>query len=104
MNISVIHALLFLRTVEAVTEIWLKSGIPMKSCWLHSNQLLKIFESWKTFKKSDKRNNNTERNDRKRFCESLETLFDLAAKNAEQQTYGDRLRTENLKRKVFFFA
>ena len=32
---------------EAVTEIWLKSGIPMKSSWLHSNHLLKIFESWK---------------------------------------------------------
>ena len=23
------------QTIEAVTEIWLKSGIPMKSSWLH---------------------------------------------------------------------
>ena len=31
------------RTVEAVTEIWFKSGIHMKSRWLHSKPLLKIF-------------------------------------------------------------
>ena len=35
------------RTTEAVTKIWLKSGIPMKSSWLHSKQILKIFKSWK---------------------------------------------------------
>ena len=35
------------QTIEAVTEIQLKLGIPMISIWLHSNQLLKIFESWK---------------------------------------------------------
>ena len=35
------------QTIEAVTEIWLKSGIPMISSWLHWKQLLKIFESWK---------------------------------------------------------
>jgi len=72
------------RTIEAVTEIWLKSGIPMKSSWLHSKQLLKIFESWK-------------------FCESLETLFDLAAENAEQQISGDRLRTEKARKEDVAF-
>ena len=30
------------RTIEAVTEKWLKSRIPMKSSWFHSKQLLKI--------------------------------------------------------------
>ena len=39
------------RTIEAVTEIWLKSGIPMESSWLHSKQLLNVFESWKKFLK-----------------------------------------------------
>ena len=33
------------RTIEAVTEIWFKSGIYMKSSWLHLKPLLKIFES-----------------------------------------------------------
>ena len=41
-----------------------------------------------------KRDNNTERNNRKRLCESLELLFDLVAKNAQQQISGDHLRTE----------
>ena len=40
------------RTIEAVTEIWLKSEIPMKSSWLHSKQLLKIFNCGKNFEKS----------------------------------------------------
>ena len=35
------------RTIETVTEIWLKSGIPRKSSWLHLKQPLNIFESWK---------------------------------------------------------
>ena len=35
------------QTIAAVIEIWLKSEIPIKSNWLHSKQLLKIFESWK---------------------------------------------------------
>ena len=39
------------QTMEAVTEICLKSGIPINSSWLHPKQLLKIFESWKKFKK-----------------------------------------------------
>ena len=86
------------QTIEAVTEIWLKSGIPMKSRWLQSKQLMKIFESWKT----KNRDNNTIRNNRKRFFVSLETLFDLASKNAEQQISGDRLRTE--KGRCDFFA
>ena len=46
---------------------------------------------------SKKRDNKTENNSRKRFCESLEALFDLAAKNAEQQLSGDRPRTEKAK-------
>ena len=37
------------RTIEVVTEIWLKSGILMESGWLHSKQLLNVFESWKKF-------------------------------------------------------
>ena len=39
------------RTNEAVTEIWLKSGIPMKSSWLHSKHFLKSFELWKEVSK-----------------------------------------------------
>ena len=35
------------QTNEAVTKIWLKSGIPVKSNWLHSKHFLKIFESRK---------------------------------------------------------
>ena len=31
--------------IKAVTEIWLKSGISMKSNWLHLKELLKIIES-----------------------------------------------------------
>ena len=31
------------RTIEAVTEVWLKSVL--KSSWLHLKQFLKIFES-----------------------------------------------------------
>ena len=53
---------------------------------------------------SKKRDNNTEINRRKRFCKSLETLFDLTAKNAEQHIPGDHLRTENAqKENVFCF-
>ena len=63
------------RTTEAVTKIWLKSGIPMKSSWLHSEELLKIFEPQKKFFKSKKRNDNTQSNNRKKFCESLETYI-----------------------------
>ena len=37
------------RMIKAAIEIWLKSGIPIKSSWLHSKQLLKNFESWKKF-------------------------------------------------------
>ena len=60
--------------------------------------LLKIFESWKKLKKKTKKDdNNIERNNRKRFCESSKTLCDLAAKNAEQIS-GDRLGTENAKK------
>ena len=33
------------QTIGAATEIWLKSGIPVKNSWLHSKQLLKVFES-----------------------------------------------------------
>ena len=54
---------------------------------------------------SKKHDNNTERNNWKRFCESLETLFDLASKNAEQLISGDRPRTEKTKQEdVGFFA
>ena len=35
------------QTNEAVTKVWLKSGIPMKCSWLHSKHFLKIFELWK---------------------------------------------------------
>ena len=70
----------------------------MKSKWLHAKQLLKIFESWKKFKKSIKRDNDTGRNKRKRFCENLETLFDLAAENAEQQISSDYLRTKQARK------
>ena len=45
-NVTTIDAVK--RTIEAVTEIWLKSEIPIKSSWLHS-KLLKSFESWKKF-------------------------------------------------------
>ena len=91
------------RTIEAVTEIWLKSEISMKSSWMHSKQLLKNFESWKKYKKSKKRDNKTESNYKKRFYKSLETLFDLAAKNAEKQIVGDRLRTEKAKKEDVAF-
>ena len=43
---------------------------------------------------------NTKRNNRKIFCVNLETLFDLAFKNAEQQISGDRLE---LKKGDMFF-
>ena len=52
---------------------------------------------------SKKRNNNTEINNRKRFCKSLETLFDRAAKNAERHIPGDHLRTENAEKEDVFF-
>ena len=50
--------------------------------------------------KSKKRYNSTKRNNRKRFCKSLETLFDLVAKKAEQQISGDCLRTKKAKEDV----
>ena len=46
-----------------------------------------------------KRNNNTVRNNKKKFCESLETLLDLAAKSAEKKISGDRLRIEKAEKK-----
>ena len=49
-----------------------------------------------------KRNNNTERNNKKRFCESLETLLDLAAKSAEEKISGDRLRIEKAEKMSVF--
>ena len=92
------------RTIKAVIEICLKSRIPINSSWLRSNQLLKVFKSRKKFKKSNDRDYNTETNNTKKFCESLETLFNRAAKNAEQQLSGDRLRIEKSKKKdVAFF-
>ena len=39
------------RTIEAITEIWFRLGMSMKSSWLYSKQLGKTFESWKKFKK-----------------------------------------------------
>ena len=75
----------------------------MKCGWLHSKPLLKIFKSWKKFFKSQKRDDNTEKNNRKRFCESLEALFDLAAKNAAQQISGNRLRIEKAKKEDVAF-
>ena len=44
------------RTIEAVTEIWLRLGITMKSSWLHSKQILKkytyynFYVFWKTLR------------------------------------------------------
>ena len=35
------------RTIEVVTEIWLKSGIRMKRSWLHSKQLLRFLNHGK---------------------------------------------------------
>ena len=52
---------------------------------------------------SKKRDNNTERSNGKTFCESLDTIFDLAAKNAEQQISGDRIRTEKAKKEEVSF-
>ena len=50
-----------------------------------------------------KRDNNTERSNRKRFCESLKTLIDIAAKNVEQQISGDRQRIEKAKKEDVAF-
>ena len=58
------------RTIEAVTKIWLKPEIPMKSSWQHSKQLLKIFESWKKFKKV-RSAILTPKETTENFCESL---------------------------------
>ena len=95
--------------IEAVTEIWLKLKTSMKSSWLHSKQLLKIFESWENIKKSKKRDNNIERNNRKRFCESLETLFDLAAENNKFEISKNKAKnswwsSKNRKRKKGLFC
>ena len=91
------------RTIKARIKIWLKSVIPMKSSRLYSKQLLKIFELWKKIKKRYKRKNTTERKYRKRFCESLDTLFDLPAKNVEEQISDDCLRIEKAKKEDVAF-
>ena len=62
----------------------------------------KIFELWKKFK--TKRETNTEKNNRKRFKESLETLFIiLLLKKAEQLICGDRLRIEKAEKENVAF-
>ena len=62
-----------------------------------------MFESWKKFLKSKKRDNNAKRNNKKRFCETFQTLFDLPAKNAEQKIFGDRPETEKAKKENVAF-
>ena len=83
----------------------MKSEIPLKSNWFHSKQLQQVFGWWKKFKNvaSTLHNNSTERNNRKQFCKSLKTIFDLAAKNAEQQISGDRPTTEKSKNESVAF-
>ena len=53
--------------------------------------------------KCRKRNDNIERNNKKQFCENLETLFDLAAKKAEPHISGNRLRIEKAKKEDLAF-
>ena len=53
--------------------------------------------------KKEKLDNNTEKNNRKRFCERLETIIDYAAKNVEQQISGDHQRTEKAEEKDVAF-
>ena len=97
-----------LKKVEAVTkvvsDIWIKSGIPIKSNWLHCKQLLGMHGKWEKLKKNKNRESNTERSKRKKFCKDLQKLFDIGAENAEELIYADRLRTKAAEEDVAYFA
>ena len=94
------------RTIESVTEIWLKSGIHMRKvlavAFKTTSENFWIMEK---LMKSKKRDNNSEKkNNGNRFHESWETLFNLDAKNAEQQLSGDRLSTEKARKEDVAFS
>ena len=82
------------QVTKVVSNIWVKSGIPMKSNWLHCKQLLGMLDKWEKLKKNKNRESNTERNKRKKFCEDLQKVFDIADENAEELIYADCLRTK----------
>ena len=91
------------QVTKVVSDIWIKSGIPMKSNWLHCKQLFGMHDKWEKLKKIKNRESNTERSKRKKFCEDLQKLFDIAAENAEELIYADRLRTKAAKEKDVAF-
>ena len=74
----------------------------MKSIWLHCKQLLGLHDNWEKLKKNKNRESNTERSKRKKFCEDLQKFFDIAAENAEELIYADRLGTKATKEEVAF--
>ena len=85
------------QVTKVVSDIWIKSGIPMKSNWLHCKQLLGMHDKWEKLKKNKNRESNTERSKRKKFYEDLQKLFDIAAEYAEELIYADRLKTKAAK-------
>ena len=61
-----------------------------------------MHDKWEEFKKNKNRKSNTERSKRKTFCKDLQKLFDIAAENAQEVIYADRLRTKIAKEDVAF--
>ena len=59
---------------KVVSDIWIKSGIPMKSNWLHCKQLLEMHDKWEKLKNNKNRESDTEKSKRKKFCEDLQKL------------------------------
>ena len=56
-----------------------------------------MHDKWEKLKKIKNREGNTERSKRKKFCEDLQKLFDIAAENAEELVYADHLRIKAAK-------
>lgn len=61
---------------------WNKAQIPVQDVSYARKKVMKLFEDWRLLKKNTKRASTTQRNSEAAFQERLETLFDIAHKDA----------------------
>ena len=79
--------------VSAVTEYWGKAGIPTLTHQAISDKVFKLLNEWKQIVKDKSKSSVAVISKREAFVKKLDTLFDIAAKNAIEVIQGDRLRS-----------
>lgn len=68
--------------IDKVMTFWNKAQIPVQDVSYARKKVMKLFEDWRLLKKNTKRASTTQRNSEAAFQERLETLFDIAHKDA----------------------